>query len=583
MAVYNLFAALSDDDKEAIDEYISSFAPCDSDNTNFYNKKDLGTILREWDLEKQDLYKLLGEELIVRRLYSYKQTMEGLVNEFTLHKEDDAYRDFYSWWNWSVKHKAGINFELEGISQMSYYSKFFFIEEVFNFQNLAANSYQGEEFKVIFEDGSVLKVSRGMKPMKILHKFVEKYGTEKDEETFEEFRLWHSRLLNQKTIDGQLCLSIHPLDFMTMSDNANGWTSCMRWSDKWGHPDAGDYRTGTVECMNSPYIIIAYLHDPKHPMEFSGFKWDSKRWRELFIVNECCISEIKGYPYQDENLTNTCLAWIKELAMNNMGWTYDDEEYNMTSAISQNDKESIFIDFVKPAHMYKDFGSLKKHAGRINMDTLRDTHKFYHREVTRADGFKIHYFDIPYGGEATCMFCGKFIDNTEYDPGDNVVLCDDCETVRKCSCCGDALNNDDCYYIEEIDDYVCYNCYSEDCVVDGFDGMSHLADNTTEIRILLGYDSNENPVYHDDSAWVYEPKYNYSYRNIMNSEPKAIGWTKYVTVDMIIPHHERAFLDAFNIYPNKDIDSFYARCIEDYDLVYDWNHNLLYGDDEEEQ
>ena len=65
--------------------------------------------------------------------------------------------------------------------------------------------------------------------------------------------------------------------------------------------------------------------------------------------------------------------------------------------------------------------------------------------------------------------------------------------------------------------------------------------------------------------------------------PKAIGWTKYVTVDMIIPHHERAFLDAFNIYPNKDIDSFYARCIEDYDLVYDWNHNPLYGDDEEEQ
>ena len=111
--------------------------------------------------------------------------------------------------------------------------------------------------------------------------------------------------------------------------------------------------------------------------------------------------------------------------------------------------------------------------------------------------------------------------------------------------------------------------------------MSHLVNNTTEIRILLGYDCNENPVYYDDSAWVYEPKYNYSYRNVLNSEPKA--WTKYVTVDMIIPHHERAFLDAFNIYPNKDIDSFYARCIEDYDLVYDWNHNPLYGDDEEEQ
>ena len=586
MTAYNLFAALSDDDKEVIEEYISSFAPLNTDNANYCNKKDLEVVLHEWNSQNQDLFKLLGEELIVRRLYSYKQTMEGLVNEFTLHKEDDAYRNFSSWWNWNIKHSSKVNFELEGISNMYFYSKFYYIEEAFNFMSLASNSYQGEEFKVIFDDKSVLKVCRGMKPMKILHKFIEKFGTEKDEEMFEEFRLWHSRLLNQKTIDGQLCLSIHPMDYMTMSDNANGWTSCMRWSDKYGSPDAGDYRAGTIECMNSPYIIVAYLHDPKHHMEFNGFEWNSKRWRELFIVNEGCITEIKGYPYQDENLTNTCLAWIKELAMEHMGWTYDDEEYDMSSAINKEENESIFLDFIKPVHMYKDFGVLKKHSGRVNIDALRDSKKFYHRDVTRPDNYRITYFDIPYGGEATCMFCGSYINDSDYDHVDNMVLCERCESMRRCRCCGDAITDDDSYYVADLDDYVCYDCFSNDCVTDGFDGMVYLADNMEQVRILLGYDSDDNPVLYDECAWVYQPEYNYAYERVFNNRPflKDMRYSpEYcVTLDMINSGQERRFCDAFNIYP-ADIDRFYANCIDDYDLVYDWNHNRLYGDEDEEE
>ena len=582
MSAYNLFAALSDNDKEVIDEYICSYAPLNSDNANYYNKKSLEVILHEWNEQNQDLFKLFGEELIVRRLYSYKQTNEGLVNEFNLHRDDDAYKNFASWWNWSIKHNANVKFELEGISDMYFYSKFFYIEEAYNFNNLAANSYQGEEFKVIFEDGSVLKVCRGMKPMKILHKFIEKYGNEKDEEMFEEFRLWHSRLLNQKTIDGELCLSIHPLDYMTMSDNANGWTSCMRWSDKWGNADAGDYRTGTVECMNSPYIIVAYLHDPRHTMKVSDYEWNSKRWRELFIVNEGCISEIKGYPYQDENLTNTCIAWIKELAMKNMGWTYDNEEYSMTDPILKYENESLYIDFVKPVHMYKDFGVLRKHAGRINLDYLRASKKFYCNTVKGMDGSIMRYIDIPYGGEATCVFCGTFLEDSGYEKVDNIVLCQRCESIARCRCCGDALTDDDSYYIEELDDYVCYDCYSNDCIMDNFDGTMHLDENVEQIHIFLGYDYNERPVFFDRCAYAYQPEYNYSYKQVMSDMPKVMNGNCYITLDMVRYGMERSFCNAFDIYP-YNLEAFYANCISDYDLYYDHNHIPLYDNEEEEQ
>ena len=125
-------------------------------------------------------------------------------------------------------------------------------------------------------------------------------------------------------MDGELCLSIHPMDYMTMSDNDNNWQSCMNWMNN------GDYRLGTVECMNSPYVLVAYLHNPNHSMSIGPYEWNSKHWRELFIIHPEMISEVKGYCFQDENLTNTILMWIKELAHNNLDWDYDNDEINVT-------------------------------------------------------------------------------------------------------------------------------------------------------------------------------------------------------------------------------------------------------------
>ena len=52
MTAYNLFAALSDDDKEVIDEYISNYAPLNSDNANYYNKKGFDEVAASFRREK---------------------------------------------------------------------------------------------------------------------------------------------------------------------------------------------------------------------------------------------------------------------------------------------------------------------------------------------------------------------------------------------------------------------------------------------------------------------------------------------------------------------------------------------------
>ena len=92
-------------------------------------------------------------------------------------------------------------------------------------------------------------------------------------EEFEDFRIKHSRILSEKEFIGRLSLSIHPLDFMTMSDNDSDWSSCMSWRT------CGSYRRGTVEMMNSPCVVVAYLSASK-PMVLdrgSHFKWNIKK------------------------------------------------------------------------------------------------------------------------------------------------------------------------------------------------------------------------------------------------------------------------------------------------------------------
>ena len=549
---------------------------------NWSNWVDLETVLTEWNEQKNvNLFKMMGNELIVRRPYTYKYNLKGLAREIDMAHDEQEYRDFISWWTWGIKHKSGINFEIVDpeAGSFNYYSKFSYIEPAFSSTVLAGNAYDGPEFKVKFEDGTIFKVATGMKPMKIIHKFVEKYGTPREEEMFERFRIWHSKFLNQKTVDGELCLSIHPLDYMTMSDNANNWSSCMRWTDRYGNAgDPGDYRAGTIDCMNSPYIIIGYLHNPKHKFTLNnGWEWNSKRWRELFIVNEGSITEIKGYPYQDENLTNTCLMWIKELAEKNLDWTYEDEEFNARNEIQLDDK-TIYLDYVKSPYMYKDIGTLDKHSCRLNKKYVLAHAKTYNDywNSNYSNGNTSYFLNIPYGGVPTCMCCGAV---RSEDQAERSVMCINCDSVTICGCCGNLIySNEDTYWIDDSDEPICCNCWEDNTIMDTLTEESHFINNSTEIWLLLGYDRYKEPVwYRGDNIWVYEPENNREYQKLFSEMPRSMwdGWRTryYVTLDMVYVKHYQEVLNIFDITSDADL--------YDDELYYDINMNCIYEEDDD--
>lgn len=571
MSVYDL---LTEEDKEKIIKYVDCYAPL-MNNSSIPSEGDLPVILNEWDKEKsKNLIKLLDGQLIINRPYTYTTTDDALVREIeeTLEEENcSIYYEFKQWVRWTLC-DVDNGYPAEAIS---------FGYELFDPHCLGVNAYEGESKKIIFSDGTFWKIQKGMKPMKILAKIVERSGDEEGKKLFEKFRIWHSMLLNQIHLDGTLSLSIHPLDFMTMSDNGGSWTSCMRWmgegSDE-GEP--GDYRMGTVECMNSPYIVIAYLHNPKKSFEFwhswhhdESMTWNKKKWRELFIVQNGIISEVKGYPYQDENLTNTALMWLKELAQKNLGWEYDDVEVNAASEYAPSDDATYMFKFRTGNYMYNDFGSLTLHRARVN---LRDLHKRIENEeldiniteyTPRGRTTPHIIYDFNYGGKSTCMCCGSYIPYTENRS--NSVLCLSCEPSHVCPCCGEYFEGDG-YYVAAYADPICDNCIEYECDRDDLTEDYEYASSMIELSFYLGDDRNGNPVFYDNTIRTLDPEeyVNWGYQQTFTELPKytrpKYSWGSgraYITYNMI--KDMKLFNEVF------DINETYDELLVDYGILPD--------------
>ncbi len=543
MSVYDL---LTEEDKEKIIKYIRAYAPL-TDSSSIPNIEDLPNILNEWDKEKsKNLIKLFDGQLILNRPYTYSTTDDALCREIEEELEDyDSSKIYYDFKQW-VRNTicAWDNHYPPEVNSLTY--------ELFDTHCLAINAYEGESKKIVFNDGTIWKFQKGIKPMKIFAKIVERSGDEYAKQLYEDFRIWHSQLLNQIRLDGTLSLSIHPLDYMTMSDNGGSWTSCMRWMGEGSDEgDPGDYRMGTVECMNSPYIIVAYLHNPRKKFEFwkdwkseEVLEWNKKKWRELFIVQNGIITEIKGYPYQDENLTNTALMWIKELAQKNLGWEYDDIEANTNGEYIENDDEVNMFRIRTGSYMYNDLGTLNLHRARVNICDLRkraikEDDVYIDEYIPRGKTHTQVIFNLRYGGQATCMCCGAKVGYAENRS--NSVLCFDCERTQICPCCGEYYEGEG-YIISSYDEPVCWNCYDYECETDDLTDEKEYHGALIDLHFCLGFDDNDKPIFYDKTIHTLDPcEYsNFEYQRLFNAKPKYFEspyrWdtgTLYVTYDMI--------------------------------------------------
>lgn len=311
------------------------------------------------------------------------------------------------------------------------------------------NPSDRKSFKVIHPSNKEksFTVSFGMKLMKVYNKFATAFGIA----GFDEYAVAHSQILNTTNLKGTLCLSIHPLDYMTMSDNNSKWTSCMSWRE------GGEYRQGTVEMMNSDCIVVGYL-ESSTPMDIFGTKWNNKKYRSLYCVNENVIANIKGYPYKSLEIDKIVIDWLKELVEANTNVKYEN------GIIDFNSKENeYYLDF-QTNIMYNDCCSIKGHI---------TSHIGYISDLT-----SYNYY-VCYSGPDECMCCGAVNVMDEYNEG--CLICDSCDGFDYCDRCGDRYHPDNVYHVDGLT--LCSYCYDEDVALDFFDDTEHLQSNMVRIRI----------------------------------------------------------------------------------------------------
>lgn len=228
-------------------------------------------------------------------------------------------------------------------------------------------------------DFGFFKAYPGTKITHIYNKLAKHYSIE----GWEEIRQIHAKVVSSKILKGILRISIHPLDYITISDNTNGWTSCMSMED------SGLYCGTLTEILNSPYVVVASL---LHPIN------RTKIWRELYLVHPKTIINIKSYPFENVEITKIVLNWLKELSDTNTNNHYDNELVCINNYSSN--YPTIFS-----REFYNDCGRADQYGYFNNIN-------------------KIHTVDFNFSGTRICLSCGKRIQDIEPT---RKFVCYDCE------------------------------------------------------------------------------------------------------------------------------------------------------------
>lgn len=474
-----LIERITDEEISMIDNYRRNYAYSENADEHLGCFVPAQELLKVWENAKSEyLYKLFGDNLTLTKHLNFTKSFDELSEELDCMMDGATHfgRSGRSGNIFSEEFvrllKIKPNFEnLFGDNSINIANELFRL--VYN-ETLINNRYDGDDIDIPLPNGKMYKVRNGCKPMRALSKIAEIFNLK----GFEDFRICHSQILNQKDIGGDLTISIHPFDYMTMSDNNCGWDSCMSWVDE------GSYRQGTVEMMNSKCVIVAYLSS-EEPMNMYPGSWNDKKWRQLFIIDKNAILGVKGYPYQNDDLTCAVLEWLRELVKENLGWTYGDivKTNNHKNPIILSNGEQTYIQLLT-GRMYNDWGRSENHYVMFNTNLPVE-------ELKHMRYYDKYCYNIDYSGKSQCMICGKTNIDTDF-ADESALACTHCQNHKICDCCGDYIYNDDYYYIDDM--MLCEDCYDEQVVECAACGEEHCIDYMYQIYVIPHWTPEEMDV-----------------------------------------------------------------------------------------
>ena len=319
----------------------------------------------------------------------------------------------------------------------------------------------------------------GMKLIKSFKFFID------DKNLLREVQDCASTYMQQQKLTGKLCFSVHPLDFLSSSENNYNWRSC--------HALDGDYRVGNFSYMLDETTFMVYIKSEKGNVFLEHFPndvpWNSKKWRTLFHTNKSNSLIIAGrqYPYHLDSCKDIVLnLWEKMTNKNFSSW----KNNYVTSDSNGRNLQHRYMTLRNS--LYPLEGVVKVGPNALNYNDILHSsvydNPYYAFEMYNYDFDQLSTFmtddnRITIGAGVPCLCCGC---HTLEDS--SIICCDRCNDYIICNCCDQRISTDEPLfyvqygditqgsqvYLEEIFCEDCIEKYTGTCSVCGARRMNHL-------------------------------------------------------------------------------------------------------------
>lgn len=228
--------------KEEIEDIKQKFKQVISYSQDIANPK-VDILFEQWLTAKKDFISAFGNQLIYT--YPKKVTFE-LDEKEKIARVDEFIDSVDNGWN---------NSEL---------ADFVYAMKDKFYSNLTGEDYTTSSGKIIKKGTKLVKAFKYFVPYQHI---------------LEEIQNQASRIIQENKVEGYLHLSVHPLDFLSASENAYNWRSC--------HALDGDYRSGNLTYMVDNSTFMCYLSNEKdEKIPNFPFKWNSKKWRVYMFLSD---------------------------------------------------------------------------------------------------------------------------------------------------------------------------------------------------------------------------------------------------------------------------------------------------------
>jgi hypothetical protein len=398
-------------------------------------------------------------------LYDYSMNIDPLMQKWKKNK-----RDFINILNGNLiwEYPDTINFHLSEEARRQKLESFIYDVEV-RYDSLRVGTFlraiSDEEF---FNNKTNEKytinniiIPSGMKVVKAFKLL------EPNEKLLEDMQNEASRIIQEDIISGKLCVSVHPLDYLSISENNHNWRSC--------HALDGDYRSGNLNYMVDNCTVVCYLRseEPSILPHFpNDLLWNSKKWRVLlyFSQDKNMVFLSRQYPFSSD----IGIEYIQKLILPKITscpyWTEFQPNYCEDTLIPAKPYDFIVRNGIRIGNSLV-----------ARKEWIQDGYNTHHfNDVTNSSFYTEPLYSYAYGvnntspltttfkiGEAApCPVCGAH--SVRYE---DRMLCGNClspypeedeieDGYCECANCGDSYAVDDMIWLPESGSYVCSYCFN---------------------------------------------------------------------------------------------------------------------------